>query len=664
MSNKKIILKKWAWQLSNKQYNMDNNINDNLNSNKKKFLNQNDNKHSTILEINTYEDKKNNKNNYKPFTNNTINIKTKSLSKFFLNNKKSLFIPSNNNKNEKTLASTLDIKSSRIKNSKNHFSKTIYPYISHTNHYSSNSSISKKNIQLNTISIHSKSHKMNTIDNYSHNNKYLPKKNTNYINFVDRNKIRNIDLISMKLFDDYVEDLKMSRNNSKNNNLGIKRRDTFIYQDMKSNMRDENYYKNNSNYISKKNIFSDDIKNKKNYDNKFLFDNYLIHEENELKDVMKKMSLRQLMELNPYHSVSKNVKYSNSIEMKKISEKLGNIHGASFNIKAKSQRHFFRGQSYKNKNDKRNRRVIKSFQVTFNTNLFHRGGLVWRILNKFKLRNINILSSFRQACKFKAYLELWKYHSMIIEKLLVNYEEFKWFYEKEKLMKEEVFNEFLECKKLQEDLKEEITFCNKVYLAFDELGTGEINLKVFFLVMEITSKSNNNLEKLNFITSLVEDYNLRSEENSVNIFDMYELFKSLILFENAQKDIKYLYDAIKTELNNGEKLDNNKYIRSNDVYNFLLNNKIIHKIMQGFKTQYKFADINYIEEINSSFNSTVRNVKKFLNEQKEVLCDNENNYYKFEQILKSIQNKNAKKEKTKNIEEEFENNSEEEYDLY
>ena len=662
MSSKKMILKKWAWQLSNKQYNMDNHINENKYKNTNRFLNQNDNKYSTILEINTYEDKKNNKNNYKPFNNNTINIKTKSLSKFFLNNKKSLFIPSNNNKNEKTLASTLDIKSSRSKKNKNHFPNMIYPYISHTNHYSNNSSISKKQSQLNTISIHNKSNKMKTIDNSSSNSKYLPKKNTNYINFVDRNKIRNTDLISMKLFDDYVEDLKMSRSNSKSNNLGLKRRDTFLYQDIKTNIRDENYYKNNSNYLSMKSNFSNDIKKKKNYNNKFLFDNYLIQEENELKDVMKKMSLHQLMELNPYHAVSKNVKYSNSIEMKKISEKLGNIHGASFNIKAKSQRHFFRGQSYKNKNDKRNRRVINSFQVTFNTNLTHRGGLVWRILNKFKLRNINILSSFRQACKFKAYLELWKYHSMVIEKLLVNYEEFKWFYEKEKLMKEEVFNEFLECKKLQEEVKEEITFCNKVYLAFDELGTGEINLKVFFLIMEITSKSNNNLEKLNFITSLVEDYNLRNEEKSVNIFDMYELFKSLILFENAQKDIKYLYEAIKTELNNGEKLENNIYVKSNDVYNFLLNNKIIHKIIQGFKTQYKFADINYIDEVNSSFNSTVRNVKKFLNEQKEVLCDNENNYYKFEQILKSIQNKNNKKEKTKNIEEEFENNSEEEYD--
>ena len=84
MSNKKLFLKKWAWQLSNKQYNMDNNINENKNTKTNKYLNQNDNKYSTILEINTYEDKKNNKNNYKPYNNNTINIKTKSLSKFLL----------------------------------------------------------------------------------------------------------------------------------------------------------------------------------------------------------------------------------------------------------------------------------------------------------------------------------------------------------------------------------------------------------------------------------------------------------------------------------------------------------------------------------------------------------------------------------------------------
>ena len=75
---------------------------------------------------------------------------------------------------------------------------------------------------------------------------------------------------------------------------------------------------------------------------------------------------------------------------------------------------------------------------------------------------------------------MWKYHSLLIEKLLVNYSEFKWFFEKEKLIKEEVFNKFLECKKIQEEIKGEISFAKKVFLAFDDLGFGEINIKNFF----------------------------------------------------------------------------------------------------------------------------------------------------------------------------------------
>ena len=159
---------------------------------------------------------------------------------------------------------------------------------------------------------------------------------------------------------------------------------------------------------------------------------------------------------------------------------------------------------------------------------------------------------------------------------------------------------------------------------------------------------------------LVENYEYRHEEKSVNILDMYELFKCLIIYENSQKDLKYLYESIKEDLNNGEKLEENIYVKKIDICNFLLNNKFIHKLIQTFKLQYKYANVNYIEEINSCFNSTVRNVKKFLNEQNEVMCDSENNYNKFEQVLKSIQNKEAKKEKTKYIEDEFENNNNEE----
>ena len=178
--------------------------------------------------------------------------------------------------------------------------------------------------------------------------------------------------------------------------------------------------------------------------------------------------------------------------------------------------------------------------------------------------------------------------------------------------------------------------------------------------MEITSNSNNKTEKINFICDLVEEYQLINEPNSINILDMYDLFKYLLVYENAQKDGKLLLESIKEDLNCGEKLDLNIYINKKDLYDFLRNNKYFHKIIQGFKIQYKYAEIAYMEEINSSFNSTVRNVKKFLNEQNEVISNCDKNYYKFEQILKSIQLKNDNKEKMKILVDELENENKEE----
>ena len=291
----------------------------------------------------------------------------------------------------------------------------------------------------------------------------------------------------------------------------------------------------------------------------------------------------------------------------------------------------------------------------------HKSGLVWRILQKFYIKRKGINPSFKQACKFKAIAELWKYHSMIIEKLLVNYDKFKWFLEKEKFMREEVFTEFIECKKLESEIKGEITFAKKVFLAFDDNGIGLINIKLFFLVMEITSRYNNILEKISFICDLVEEFELLNEKSSVNILDMYDLFKNLLVYENAQKDGKGLYESIKEELNGGEKIDLNVYINKNDLYDFLVNNKYFHKILQGFKIQYKYAEVNYVEEVNSCFNSTVRNVKKFLNEQNEVISDCAKDYYKFESALKSIQVKNDKLEKIKIFINELEKDEAEEY---
>ena len=459
-----------------------------------------------------------------------------------------------------------------------------------------------------------------------------PKKNKNYINFVDRNKIRNIKLTTLNIFHQYLNEKSIS---PKENILKSEFFDNIDSEmnskrNQKKSKIEFNLYSNNSSKISKSHF----------------------------KNRLRKLTLNELMDINPYHYVPSKVKFSKVIEMGLISEKLGDMDSGITHHIVKNNVNFFRDKSSKKS---KNNRVIDTFQVSYNKNLLHKSGLVWRILQKFYVRRKGINPSFKQACKFKAYTELWKYHSMIIEKLLVNYGKFKWFLEKEKFMREEVFTEFIECKKLESEIKGEITFAKKVFLAFDDTGIGIINIKLFFLVMEITSRYNNILEKISFICDLVEEFELLNEKSSVNILDMYDLFKNLLVYENAQKDGKGLYESIKEELNGGEKIDLNVYINKNDLYDFLVNNKYFHKILQGFKIQYKYAEVNYVEEVNSCFNSTVRNVKKFLNEQNEVISDCAKDYYKFESALKSIQVKNDKLEKIKIFINELEKDEAEEY---
>ena len=304
-----------------------------------------------------------------------------------------------------------------------------------------------------------------------------PKKNKNYINFVDRNKIRNIKLTTLNIFHQYLNEKSIS---PKENILKSEFFDNIDSEmnskrNQKKSKIEFNLYSNNSSKISKSHF----------------------------KNRLRKLTLNELMDINPYHYVPSKVKFSKVIEMGLISEKLGDMDSGITHHIVKNNVNFFRDKSSKKS---KNNRVIDTFQVSYNKNLLHKSGLVWRILQKFYVRRKGINPSFKQACKFKAYTELWKYHSMIIEKLLVNYGKFKWFLEKEKFMREEVFTEFIECKKLESEIKGEITFAKKVFLAFDDTGIGIINIKLFFLVMEITSKYYNILEKINFICDLVEEF--------------------------------------------------------------------------------------------------------------------------------------------------------------
>ena len=177
-------------------------------------------------------------------------------------------------------------------------------------------------------------------------------------------------------------------------------------------------------------------------------------------------------------------------------------------------------------------------------------------------------------------------------------------------IKEEVFNEFISCLKL--DLKSDKSFANKVLLLFGENNL--IDIKQFLLIMKLTSNSCDVLEKVNFIEELLSDIKLKNKLNCINIMEMFLLLINIFNSSNYKKDIKYFKDILKNEFNRGKKFDNKLYITKNQMSKLLLNNKFIQQKINEFSLFYRNADRNFEEQINFHFNSNARVLNKILSE--------------------------------------------------
>ena len=468
-------------------------------------------------------------------------------------------------------------------------------------------------------------------------NKLFSSTSRNAINFMDRNRLKATKTINLKLFQKFEEETsKIKENNAKKNEDQINMDSPLnTNNNIKDLLNKEKY--EDENKITLKSLNESKIK---------LFKN-----KRKSKTLNKiKYSLKKLMEMNPYHLVPKDVRFGDLIEIKKISEQLSHVNGVVQSRATTSQKHFFKNDLnfMNNKISNFNSKIINSVTVTYSNNYsWQKGELVWRILKKMK--TISGSSAFRQACLFQGYSELWKYYSMVIEKMLVNYSIYKWFITKEKYMAKEVFIEFIQYMEIK--INENKLFPDKVFLLFDTTRSGKINIKIFYFIMEITSNSSSEIDVINFLIELCED---KQKSNYTNVLEMQEMIKSIILYDNNQKNYNILHEVLKNEFYSKDKSEQSTCISKDQLLNFVMNNEIIRKLISLFRKEYKNAYQLYNEEVNSSFNSTIRNVKKFLNEQNEVtrLCKHDIKNY--ENILKSIQSKRIIMQRNKNYIDSFE----------
>ena len=123
--------------------------------------------------------------------------------------------------------------------------------------------------------------------------------------------------------------------------------------------------------------------------------------------------------------------------------------------------------------------MIESQTISLLDLKFNSDELIWRLISRIIMTKG--ISSFKQAVKYEAITKVWKNHSLIIEKLLVNYTKFKWFLERENYINENVFLELISLLKLNKNGG--IDFTNKIFLIFDE-GNGNIKVKDVFFFYE------------------------------------------------------------------------------------------------------------------------------------------------------------------------------------
>jgi hypothetical protein len=312
------------------------------------------------------------------------------------------------------------------------------------------------------------------------------------------------------------------------------------------------------------------------------------------------------MKLNPYHLVSTKVKYSNYIDMKDISNKLTELDDGGIKIRRTETPLFF-----KNSNIKNNKigKMINSSFVQFNQKISHECDFIWRILSMIK--KVSGYSPFYTSCLFKGYYELWKNHSVLIEQLLVKYPLFKWYLDKNRYMKEEVFNEFISCLKLE--TKNDKTIATKILLLFGENGL--IDIKKFLLIMELSSISTDIVEKVNFIEDLLYVEELKGQEHYINVMEMFMLLINIFNSPNCKKDIKYFKEILKNEFNKSKKFNNDLFINNRQMSELLLNNKFMQKKLNEFSNFYKNADKNYEEQINFHYNSNARALNNIFSDE-------------------------------------------------
>jgi hypothetical protein len=270
-----------------------------------------------------------------------------------------------------------------------------------------------------------------------------------------------------------------------------------------------------------------------------------------------------------------------------------------------------------------------------------KSNLIQRLIRMYN--NDYMPFKFKQVIKWEGIRQLWLNHSIILEKLIHNYNEYKWFLEKTNNITEKTLREFMrliEIKSNNEFFKDifELFGCNKKSygdLIYNQT-INKMNIKEFFQCIVIASVNVVFEVKLNMLCNIWENVNTKK----INVKEVIFLLKGYLYFN---KDYATLAMILHKKFPNEQDTE----ISRNDFYNYITTHpKLILILRRNLLFDQNKIDKIFQEEVLNIINSNEYSWKSHLNEY-DVKIYSERRINRLDFILSKLSELRQRKQKNK-----------------
>ena len=242
-----------------------------------------------------------------------------------------------------------------------------------------------------------------------------------------------------------------------------------------------------------------------------------------------KIPLKELIKMNPYHYVS--------VSLKDTIDKYTrlNAHHSQPNIRNAIKSHH--GTITK-----------PCSQCTFYIKKESpKSNLIKRLIKINIQKNEFMSSNFKMAIKWEGICQLWNNHSVVLEKLIKSYREYKWFLDKEPLITMGALKEFLHLVNIEDNNN----FCDDVFSLFEK--EEKIDIKEFFQSVIIVS-DNSYEKKSKFIVDVWEN-------NQTGLISFKVISRLLKFACHSKKDYDAIIHKIKEVVEDLEMIPKSKVLK-------------------------------------------------------------------------------------------------------